>query len=351
MKIADYNKLPSRINFYDEALCLYPYTLLSEKLLLVSSISFDILLYNNFDKLKDILIIGECIYHFGEDEGLKAFFEDVKVKQKQVDKIKRQKFKDKNTLHLIGVQKGFVAKLRGTLKEHYERRLSTFKITELIGYEKEDCWIIKFPLLNIKKNQEDVYIPALTETIIENEYVMEFDGIVERLFTHVDIDATGSTSFDFIKIPLWDLPLIEGIKFNQMKYSQQDLKASLQEFTKHFDELSEQLFKMPFTLENQAEIIGLAKEKIMAQALPVQQAIDTSLYLTQFRNQSPPNTGMKFHLGITSAENLVNYYEKTEMIEAYVASEIKEQLRRYINLQATCFFTYITIQKPSYNVQ
>lgn len=347
MKIADYNKLPSRINFYDEALCLYPFTLLSEKLLLVSSISVEILLYNNFNLLSDKLIIGECIYHFGEDERMKAIFEDVKVKQEHIDKIKRQKFKDRNALNLIGLQKGFVNRMRTSLKEHYERRLSTFKITELIGYGKEDCWIIKFPLLNIKENQEDVYIPALIETIIENEYIMGFDSIVEQLFTHIDIDASRSSPCDFIKIPLWDFPLLEGIKFNQMKYTRKDLNQALQEFSKHFDELSKQLFQILFTAENQAEIVSLCRQKIVANGKPVQQAIDKSLYISQTRNQTPPNTGMKFHLGITSAENLVDYYEKSEMIEAYVASEIKEQLRRHVNLKATCIFTYITIQKPA----
>ena len=351
MNIANFNKKPSRIDFFNDAACMYPNTILADTLLLASGVSIEIIVYVAFDKWDDEFIINQILYNYRKYEGYVASVEKIKTTLPDTLKLIRSRAKDKLALEIIGRHKSAMILLRKQLKICYTDSLTRYKLLELCKFAHDESWTLAFPLGNEKANMENDYIPVLTQTIMGNECQLAFDSVVEQLFEYVDINIASDAPYEFVKIPLWDFPLLDGMKFNQVKYTQQDLKPSLQEFTKHFDELSAQLFTLPFTSENQAEIIALAKEKIGAQVSPVQQAIDNSLYISQTRNQTPPNTGMKFHLGITSAENLVNYYEKTEMIEAYVASEIKEQLRRYINLQATCFFTYITIQKPSYNVQ
>ena len=85
--------------------------------------------------------------------------------------------------------------------------------------------------------------------------------------------------------------------------------------------------------------------KIVSNAAKVQEAIDNSLYLSQIRNQMNSNCSVKFNLGITSVATLVDYYLRAEMIEPYVASEIKDRLKRTMNLDATCVFSYVTSWK------
>ena len=346
MKIANLNKKPSRIDFYHDVACMYPNTLLSEVFLLASGTSCEIIAYIDLEKMPDIIIIDE-VFHFyqNQPEFLKQI-EFVKNSHDYVQKLIRKKVKDLPSLKVIGQYRSILNKLRKQLKEYFILRLTEFKLFELVGFADDESWYLAFPLGDMGKNKEDEYIPTLITGIKENEFILSFDSVVEQLFEYVDINMANDAPCDFIKIPLWDFPLLNSLKFNQVKHTQQDLKPSVNEFTTHFDALSQQLFQMPFTSKNQAEIIALAKEKILEHASPVQQAIDTSLYLTQLRNQSPPNTGMKFHLGITSAENLVNYFERAEIIEPYVAAETKEKLSRHINLQATCMFCYYIIQKP-----
>ncbi len=347
MKIANLNKKPSRIDFFNDAACMYPNTLLSEVFLLASGTSSEIIAYVELEKLPDIVII-EQIFHFyqNQPEFLKQI-EFVRDSHDYVQKLIRKKAKDLPSLKVIGQYRSILNKLRKQLKEYFTLRLTEFKLFELVGFADDESWYLAFPLGDMEKNQEDEYIPTLITGIKENEFIMSFDSVVEELFEYVDIIVANDASCDFIKIPLWDFPLLNSMKFSQLKHTQQDLKPSLQEFTKHFDELSKQLFQIPFTSKNQTEIIALAKEKILGHASPVQQAIDNSLYISQTRNQTPPNTGMKFHLGITSAENLVNYFERAEIIAPYVSSETKEKLSRHINLKATCIFCYYLIQKPA----
>ncbi len=346
MKIANLNRMPSTINFQDEALCMYPYTLLAERFYLASSISIEILYYCNIDNFSDDFVLDECLILTLDNPQAQEMYKDIKQKNQFVKKLSQQKNKDRNALNLIGLQRGFMKVVRKTLKTEYVNRLEAIKIFELIEFAEEKCWEIIYPLVNIKDNQEDVYIPALTYAIINNEYILAFGTHVEEIFKPKLIHTPTHQPFDFIKIPLWDFPLFEGIKFKQMKHAQQDLKPALREFTQGLEELKKQLAQLPFTAQNYAEIEDLCQQKIMANAQPVQKAIDNSLYLNQLRNQTPSNTGMKFHFGITTAENIANYFGRTSTIEPYVLSEIKEQLSRHINLQATYIFSYCTIQKP-----
>jgi hypothetical protein len=53
----------------------------------------------------------------------------------------------------------------------------------------------------------------------------------------------------------------------------------------------------------------------------------------------------KFCLGITSAEILIDYYEKTQIILPYVANQIKQRVGRHIDLKANYVFTYIETVK------
>ena len=102
---------------------------------------------------------------------------------------------------------------------------------------------------------------------------MSFDSVVEKIFTIADINSDNQTYCDFIKIPLWDFPMFDGITFNQMKYTIGDLKPSLVPFNAQLKELSEQIFTIPFTSENQDEIKQLCSDKLNQFVKPVQQTI------------------------------------------------------------------------------
>lgn len=346
MKIACFNKLPSSINLMNEALSLYPNTLLSEHLVIASALSIEFIPYNDIDIFSDKEVIEMLSHFFCKHKEYVISLQKSKEMLKENNKYLKQKNKDKLTLKIISLNRKMSRDLRVRLKEQYSKRLKHFKVLELVNFEKESNWELVWALYSHDEKREDHYIPVLTETILEQEYIMSFDGIVEEIFTFTELDSIENTGFDYIKIPLWDFPMFDGITFLEMKHTCEDIKQALQSYNVMLDELMAKLFKIPFTTENQIEIKHLCTDNITPFILPIQNSINESLYLCKLKNQSDANTGSTFNLGITSAENLINYYEKSGIILPYVAAETKEQLSRKIDLKSSCLFLYNLFKNP-----
>jgi len=77
--------------------------------------------------------------------------------------------------------------------------------------------------------------------------------------------------------------------------------------------------------------------------MPVQQAIDESIFLSKSKNNYPENYGLTFCLGIAPAETIINYYQQNKIIEPFEANELKTRISRHINLKSTNIFTYFEI--------
>jgi hypothetical protein len=117
----------------------------------------------------------------------------------------------------------------------------------------------------------------------------------------------------------------------------------------HFNEqlksLTDNLAKLPFGNENHESIKQLCLDKLNDILETVQTAIDESIYISYLNNQLSSGHRLKFCLGITSAENLINYYEKIKCTEPYMATEIKQQLSRHIPLNTSYVFSYNEVYK------
>ena len=249
---------------------------------------------------------------------------------------------DKIELEFMNRHKSNVNLVRKQFAKYVEDRLRIIKLWELVEFRNEPNWDLQFPLYDYDATHESSYIQALEHFVPSCEYILSFDNVVEQLFTWSDFDQSDHKAFDYIKVPFWKFPLVYDMTFNQLKYTREDLKPLLQKFYTQFYDCLRQLFVMSFLTENHEKIIAIIQDKIMSLKLPIQQAIDNSLYISQLRNKTQGDADLTFNLGITSAETLVDYYQRAEMIEPYVASEIKDRLKRKMNLDATCVFSYVT---------
>ncbi len=346
MIIGNFNKLPSRIDGWNEEARVLPSTLLAELFIMINPIAHEIKIFLNIDTLRDLEVLALLKHHFRKTPEHVAMMDQAIQDEIDMQKLIRSKPKDKDSLVLIGRHRALKNKFRETLKKATTGRLEFMQLMELLPFEKEKCWSLHHSLGEYAADEENKYIYTVTNVILQHRVLMCYHSIVEELLPYLELGSVADTSFDFIKIPMWKFPWMPAIKFNQIKYTQQGLKKPMQEFTVHLDELTNQLFKIPFIADNHDEIMTLCREKIVANLEPVQKTIDESLYLIHYRNQTPPDVGIKFHLGIASAASLIDYYEKAEIIQPYVATEIKHRLSREINLQSTCIFSYFTIQKP-----
>jgi len=344
MQIANYNKQPSKMNFGREALSLYVYTLLADEVLIKCALSYDLALYDEIETLKDEEVIRKLLPHVEDDEEFTKTLTDIWDLQKQLKRYIREKHTDKSTFIAIGNFRSIMKDLRSKLKEIIEKRLKYSRLFELVPFRKEDVWKLENVLFKFDPafDKQDLYITELTQTIPEQKYLIAFDTEVEKLFSFCLYDNPDNCNAEIIKIPLWSFPVFDGISFFQMKFTRDYLLPALLEFKAQLKKLSSEVFNIPFEPVNHPKIKQLCQESIEQHIVPVQKSVNDSLYMSQLRNKTEAGKGINFCLGITSAENLVNYYERTEMIEPYVATEIKQQIGRQMDLKACCFFVYCT---------
>lgn len=345
MKIVNLNIMPSKIEVPNEVLSMHLNIFVAETIVSASVTSHELLMYINFEKMTDEQVISQLKqFHRDNKDSLEVIIEHEKM-YLVAQKLKNRKVKDKITLNLMNQSRLAMLRMRDYLKDYYLLRLKDFNLVPLLGFETEEFLELSYPRYDLQTNQENKYIEMLTEIVGNKLDILSLNHIVEKLFTFVDGDAYSDMPFDFIKIPLWYFPLLDDFTYAQMKYTREDLKKALPPFNQGVEILLSLVIDKQFTNEISESLLAVLNKHMKPLVKQVQDAINNSLYLCQIKNKTQNKSYARYNLGITSAANLVNYYERSGMVEAYVCSEIKERLGRKITMQDMCVFSYCTIEQ------
>ena len=218
---------------------------------------------------------------------------------------------------------------------------------ELVNFAEEETWELDFLDFMDDSNHEDYYIPKIVDSILDIEEILSFDNCVDELFSHTLLTSNQNKTTDFIKIPLWKLPPLHQMTNAQLTYTSKEFKSILADFQKQLVLLSADLLKTTFSEKNGSLIKEKCADQLLHFVQPIQTSINDSLYISQYKNKFSTTEGITLCLGITSATNLINYFEKTSVVKPYVASEIKQQLSRHIDLNSTHIFAYYEIYPSS----
>ncbi len=261
----------------------------------------------------------------------------------EIKKTKNQKRKDRLTMDRHAYIRTGIVHLRKECKRIQNNFFLKNDITGLKPFINEKVW--QFPFFDFLSDlkKEDVFILPIKDVFTKQESFLGIDSIIETLFPYTTFDSNEKGNFDFIKIPLWDIPFAKGMSFERLKYTRADLQPVVLPFKANLNKLSEALFPICFIPENIQQIKQLCNEKLSDHIAPVQQSIYESLYIQQLLNQNPQIPKLKLCMGIASAETLINYYEKTKLVLPYVVTEIKQQSGRFIDLKASYVFTYLEV--------
>ena len=195
-------------------------------------------------------------------------------------------------------------------------------------------------------NQEHKYIKDIANVLINRENILLLDQYIEEIFPYSKLPSFDKASNGFIKIPLWDFPFIKGLSYLELKYTKEELKQILVPFKSGLKELSEQLSVLSYSEDNFTQIEQIVKDKILNDIAPIQLSINESLYLCKLRNQQGDKSKFKLCLGISSAENIVSFYEKAEILLPYVANETKQNLIKHMDINTCSVFMYYEIHYP-----
>ena len=340
MDINIFDNLDSKIKYDSKFIHLRSYIFIADTITLTTR-DLDTNLYNvDIISLSDEQALVIAKYGFKDDkEGVQAM-KEFEVMYKLMKKTKAIKHKDKQTLMVLGCyQQAFIDLRRGIIWQ-LEESLKILKVKNLQPFIMEKIWNIANTNIFSETNKEDEYIQLICDSILHRKDFMGFDEILTEKFAGATFDNAVDIDCNFIKIPLWDVLVDEGMASDKIKYTRSDLQTAMKPFKARLNELKEELNTIQFVTENLEEIEKLCKEKILEHVMPVQQAIDNSIYLSHQRNQSQDDTRSKLYLGISSSGMLIDYLEAFEIIAPYVASEVRNRLAKQMDLESTRLFFY-----------
>jgi hypothetical protein len=324
-----------------------PNLLLSDKLELYSMSAIELIMFLDFDKLTYGHILNWSPMYFHKYPESKEFIDNMKEWFPKFRKFSNLKNKTAKNRQFVGEYKSQMEVLKKRFKEIIEYRLEVLNLKELTAIDINDSEIWELHFLDISSDtgKEALMITSIVKSLLERKSIISLDQMIENVFGYNEFTESEKKPFDFIKIPLWDMPLLDSMTLLQLIYSRDNLKPSLISFSEQLTALTDKLAELPFSAETHQEIKQLCAEKLSDTKKSVQKVIDESIYFNYLKNQLPAGNCMKFCLGVSSVENLINYYEKINCIEPYMASEIKQQISRHIPLNTSYVFSYNEFHK------
>ncbi|MEI8204415.1 MAG: hypothetical protein WCH34_15440 [Bacteroidota bacterium] len=340
MNIVFFNKTGSKINKTNEEVCVYCNILISDVSIYFSLISQAIKRYRIIPSLKENEVIRYFFQMAKRKEDFTQTVKDIQRWQDIYKKALKVSHKGKNELFIINYFKSMVNDIRDVIESDAKILLEEHNLSELLTFVDDRILEISPLEFEQSEKQEDLYLGVIVKALVKRDYVFFLDPIVDELFSHHNIESKNIDDCDFIKLPLWDFPQFIDITYQQMKYTRDQLQDVLKPFKTDLKELLEKLLPFPFNQENLPEIKQLCLEQISKHINPIQNAMDESIYISKQKNKFANDYTLTYCLGISSAQMLIDFYEKAQIVLPYVASEIKQQVSRHLDLNTSFVFAY-----------
>ncbi len=348
MKVLYIGSLKSNIQGKNDCLYVPANLILFDEVENISQSGFFALMFIHLDSWNEMNVTSAAKFLFEPEHVVVQLAKSLQESLKYYQKTAKKKNKLVEEMRFISIFKKNYTMLKLEIKRKLEWLIEASYIKPLIGFIEDKTWqscSYDFTVLEVK---ESPYIREIAFSLIERKHILALDFCMEEHFSFSPISLINSDEAfpDFIKIPMWKLPLLKNMTHQQLKYTRQDLQPKLLDFQKQLNELYEDLVNINYSSDNFDQIVQLCNQKLSHHIEPTQKTIDASLYISQHKNMNPADHGLYFNIGITSAATIVNYFEKGNIIEPYVATEIKQQVKRYMDLNSTFMFVYYTVNPP-----
>ncbi len=325
------------------------YINLRSYIFIANSVSFIMLddesyMFNiNYEKIshEDFLALSKLIW-YRDNESLARI--DINIALLPlIKKVKQMKHKTKEDLYVINGFQQCIKYYKQLVKEYYEGLMENYLAKELLPFHQENILRVPFMDLFSSEKSEDPYIQPICDAILNREYWLGFDETLYNHFDAMTLEETQDDGKDFIKIPFIKIPIAIEMPYKQIKYTRNELQPALKEFNTHLNQLRTELSEMEYVPENLERIKELCRVRLLPLQTPLQQSLDDSLYLSHLMKQNEKDTRSQLFIGISTADMLIEYFEIMNIIEPYVASEVRNRIGRHINLMSTQMFLYLEV--------
>jgi hypothetical protein len=346
MEINFYDKADTKIKPLSETVSVPLNILIADKVN-YHSVTADLLAtYIEIDQLTPGMIAYAMETSWPDSEHTLQLAEDVRNAERMIKLMNALKHKDKNALLTIGANKSFISEIRGRLKLQCEEFIFKFHLFEILPFVQDKIIELKKIMFDDKQNKNLLFANAISSCLQNRQNILCLSQEIEELLRFTTPSNKNYTEADFVKFPLCNFPPIVGLNYNQIKYIRDNLKPSLLDFKTGLEEFSDMLKHMPYSVYGHEQIEMLFNDKLSVPCDTLRRSIDESLYLTQVKNKFPSNVSIILNLGIASAQTIISFYEKAEILLPDMALMIKDQVSRLNDFDCCYPFIYYEIKAP-----
>ncbi|MEI8204524.1 MAG: hypothetical protein WCH34_15995 [Bacteroidota bacterium] len=346
MKIAYYNRVKTKLFLDDEAITIYPNLFIADTLFLDSVAAHAMLNYLNVDNFSYELIIDGYEEVHKDDPKFAGNIANARRYLPTHRKYLQMKHKSKEVVRWLNQSTNFFRIASNHVKIFHQNYLEHYSCFTLLPFVEDDIIDVDPSDFNTLDSMDHVFLQRISDSIIGQSDTLSLDMKIEELFSYVPLMSNTHEFADIMTFPLVDFPKMSQLNYAQIKYTRDNFKPALAPFKNDFKSLANELINIPFTADNSIKIKQLCEDKLAHHKEILQKSLDESLYIVKLNHEFPLEAKQEFHIGVASINTVVDFYEKTEIVQPYMASEIKYQIARKLDLNSSYLFSYCKSTEP-----
>ncbi|MEI8203678.1 MAG: hypothetical protein WCH34_11730 [Bacteroidota bacterium] len=344
MKLIYYNRGGSAVDLFNESISILMNIIVADHVKYDSIYAYRLLHYINLEHYTDELVYEVYSRINKDDKQALDLVAKAKYLHPYYKKALKIKHKNKEDLAFIARTRNILAHFKLEIKQDMEERLKDYNIRLMIPFVDAKIFKQDPSNYNTLEETEHIYIEKIAKTFIEKESIFAIDFVVDCILSKSLVDSHEGAPTHFIDIPMWFFPSFMYLNYEEVKFIRDDLQPKLASFKADFKALADELFHIPYLPETIEQIKELCRGRILHHIKPIEEAMDENIYMCKAKKSFFDKTGVTFRLGVTSADIIIGYFECAKIILPYMANEIRLQVQRHMDINASFLFTTYRIE-------
>ncbi len=310
-------------------------------------------LQNEFFSVREALLfkiyMNKMKNHADND---RKMISDIEQMYKNILFYRKKKGKVKSEVIYLKKAENSLHSLLTEFRNHLRKDCEKLKITELLplthsNIEGKDKPILAyyFPEGDTAQSVEELILLMSTSMMADDGDFNFLDEEIKTNNSSADISmANTSDKIDFFSDFLFQLPSPELLTTQQMMVLRDQLSTTLYPLFKNYEMLFNILNKISFVEDNYSQIADEYFKQVKDVKSAMQQAIDASQLLNQLKDETQNGSiGVyyKISVGISSFENILNFYEQSGIVDKQIKLYIKEDMSTRGNIENTRLFFFL----------
>ena len=272
-----------------------------------------------------------------------------------IKKIKKQKNKTKQDLITIQRYHNFIQNSIAIAKINLEKFFSETSFWEWKDlFSNEVALPLGFSHYNSQTDGNgDKLIEILAIQISKLGSFLFMNTNVENILKAISIDlprdaAIEKSAESFYNIPLFSYPFCFCLEKEKLTNIRSNMQAKLKPMMTMIDEFHVEIKNDEFNevLEQKCRTFYA---NLVTEIETMQKHIDNEIYFQQYIHSNAEHHLFTLNIGVTTIDQLINYYEKSKTLQPHSATALKTQLNLSMDINKCYAFLYWTVELKQMN--